>query len=317
MARRRASEPDTSLEQLLAQSDAICSRSETVLGWARRGRLAPPKETSPVEVPAPGTIRLRRSPGATAAPRATLPEVRHEAELAPAVTQFLGNHGLTVAQELCLFPTRSSRRRSVADLVGLVPDPVAIGQRMRFEGRRVTVADFWPALLQTLNLAPAGPFRRQDLLGRLGDDPIASSISAARLSRYLRTLRRYGYLRRVDRATYVKRGDYIPVATAGSLAAVELKRRSFRAALAQARSYARVVDRVWVATAGRWQRNTEVAQAFAHWGIGALEVRGERVRQVLAPRPGHSRDPACAPYRRILEERLVRERVLGRPRAFG
>jgi len=98
---------------------------------------------------------------------------------------------------------------------------------------------------------------------------------------------------------------------------VELKRRSFRAALGQARSYARVVDRVWVATAGRWQRNGEVAQAFAHWGIGALEVRGERVHQVLAPVPRKGRDPSCAPYRRILEERLVRERVLGRPRAFG
>ena len=243
--------------------------------------------------------------------------MRHEAELAPAVSRFLGDQGLTVAQELCLYPTRRSRRRTVADLAGLVPDPDAISRRMRLEGRRVTLAEFWPALLQTLSLAPDGPFRRQELLGRLGEDPLTRSITAARLSRYLRTLRRYGYLRRVSATTYIKRGDYVGVAAPGSLAAVELKRRSFRAALGQARSYARVVDRVWVATGGQWHADGEAAQEFARWGIGALEVRGDRVRQVLAPEPGKGRDPACAPYRRILEERLVRERVLGRPRAFA
>lgn len=312
MARRRSPDSETSLERLLAQSEAICNRSETILGWARHGSGAarPP-------APTPATIRPRRALQPASRSLAPPAEVRHEAELAPAVAQFLGDLGLTVAQELCLYPTRRSRRRTVADLAGLVPDPVAIRQRMRFEGRRVTVADFWPALLQTLSLAPAGPFRRQDLLTRLNDDPLTRSISAARLSRYLRILRRYGYLRRVGATTYVKRGDYVPVAVAGSLAAVELKRCSFRAALSQARSYARVVDRVWVATGGRWQRDGEVAQAFARWGIGALEVRADTVRQVLAPEPGKGRDPACAPYRRILEERLVRERVLERPRAFG
>ncbi len=321
MARRRAHD----LEQLLTQSEAICNRSEALLGWAQNGHRMPPEETpsasqtpsAPAPAPAPGPSRPRRPPKAAGPRPPTSTEVRHEAELAPAVTRFLCHRGLTVTQELCLYPTRRSRRRTVADLAALVPDPVAIQRRMRFEGRRVTVADFWPALLQTLRHAPTGPFRRQDLLGRLGAVPLTRSISAERLSRYLRTLRRYGYLRRVDRATYIKRGDYVPVATAGSLAAVELKRRSFRAALAQARSYAKVMDRVWVATAGRWQHEGKLAQAFAHWGIGALEIRGDRVRQVLAPQPGKGRDPACAPYRRILEERLVREQVLGRPRAFG
>jgi hypothetical protein len=243
--------------------------------------------------------------------------VRHEAELAPAVAGFLGSLGLTMTRELCLYPTRRSRRRTVADLVGLMPDHDAIRRRMRLEGRRVTVAEFWPALLQTLQLAPTIPFGRRHLLDRLADDPLTRSITAGRLSRYLRTLRRYGYLRRVGAATYVKRSDYVPVATPGSLAAVELKRRSFRAALAQARSYARVVDRVWVATGGRWQADGELARAFDRWGIGALEVHADQVRQVLAPQPGKGRDPACAPYRRILEERLIRECVLGRPRAFA
>jgi hypothetical protein len=198
-----------------------------------------------------------------------------------------------------------------------VPDPDAIARRMRLEGRRVTVAEFWPALLETLRCAPEGPFRRRYLLERLDDAPLARSMTAGRLSRYLRTLRRYGYLRLVAPATYVKRAEYVPVAQEGSLVAVELKRRSFRAALAQARSYARVVDRVWVATAGRWQPDDELALAFDRWGIGALEVRGDRVREVLASQPGKGRDKAATPYRRILEERLVRERVLGRPRAFA
>ncbi len=317
MARRHPSAPETGLDQLLAQSEAICNRSENLLGWARHGQQPPPEKTPPLSVSGPVAPPPSRPAKAPQSPATTPAEGRYEADLAPTVMRFLMRRGLTVAQELCLYPSRRSRRRTVADLAALVPDHSAIRRRMRFEGRRVTVADFWPALLQTLGHAPAGPFRRQDLLGRLGDDPLTRSISAGRLSRYLRILRRYGYLRRLDRATYIKRGDYVRVATAGSLAAVELKRRSFRAALAQARSYAKVVDRVWVATAGRWQNDGEVAEAFARWGIGALEIRGDRVRQVLAPEPGRGRDPACAAYRRILEERLVRERVLGRARAFG
>jgi len=316
MTRRSHFDPDTSLDLLLDQSEAICNRSETLVTWARQGRHSPPRALGQ-SAPTPAATPARRGPHPASPPRTPRPEVRHEAELAPAVARFLGDLGLTVARELCLYPTRRSRRRTVADLAGLVPDTDAIGQRMRLEGRRVTVAEFWPALLQTLSLAPAGPFRRKDLLARLKADPLTCSITAERSSRYLRTLRRYGYLRRVGAATYVKRSDYVPVAVGGSLAAVELKRRSFRAALDQARSYARVVDRVWVATGGPWQHDGTVAQDFARWGIGALEVRGDQVRQVLAPEAGRGRDPTCAPYRRILEERLVRERVLGRPRAFA
>jgi len=200
MAHLRAPDP---LELLLAQSEAICSRSETLLGWAHQGRQSPARKATP-PVPGPAPVRTLTTRPLTTRPPTTRPhttrplravrvvdsspanpdEVRHEADLAPAVSRFLSSHGLTVAQELCLYPT-------------LTPDHDAIRRRMRFEGRRVTVADFWPPLLQTLSLAPAGPFRRQDLLGRLGDDPLTRSISAARLSRYLRTLRRYGYLRRV------------------------------------------------------------------------------------------------------------------------
>lgn len=322
MARKLHFDSDPVLDRLLAQSEAICNRSESVLDWARHGRRsAPPApiEAPPAPVPRPVAVvtRPRRASRPVNPPRTAPAEVRHEAELAPSVAQFLEDQGLTVARELCLYPTRRSRRRTVADLAGLIPDPDAIRERMRLEGRRVTVAEFWPALLQTLSLVPAGPFRRQDLLGRLGADPLTRSITAERLSRYLRTLRRYGYLRRVSATTYVKRGDYLPVARPGSLVAVELKRRSFRAALDQARSYARVVDTVWVATAGAWQPGGEVAQDFARWGIGALEVRGDSVHQRLAPAPGKGREAACSSYRRILEERLVRERVLGRPRAFA
>lgn len=315
MARRAQQDPEASLEALLAQSEAICSRSETVLDWAHSGRQTPPAppDQAPRSLPAP----TLPSPRSRRAPSLTTSEVRYEAELAPAVARFLGERGLTVARELCLYPTRRSRRRTVADLAGLQPDADAISRRMKLEGRRVTLAEFWPALLQTLQLAPAVPFRRGDLLERLAADPLAGDMPPARLSRYLRTLRRYGYLRRLGRATYIKRHDYVPVASPGTLAAVELKRHSFRAALAQARSYARVVDLVWVATAGPWDKRGALAQTYRRWGIGALAVDGDRVRQVLAPVPGKGRDPACAPYRRVLEERLVREQVLGRPRAFA
>lgn len=316
MARRSQPDPEASLEALLAQSETICSRSETVLDWAHSGRqTVPAPEPRPAPTPivtAATTSRRNRRAGGSKGR-----EVRYEAELAPAVARFLGDRGLTVARELCLYPTRQSRRRTVADLAGLVPDADAVSRRMKLEGRRVTVAEFWPALLQTLQRAPRVPFRRRDLLERLAGDPLAGDMPPARLSRYLRTLRRYGYVRRLGRATYVKRHDYVPVASPGTLAAVELKRHSFRAALAQARSYARVMDQVWVATAGSWETQGSLAQTYRRWGIGALEVDGDRVRQVLAPVAGKGRDPAYAPYRRVLEERLVREQVLGRPRAFA
>ncbi len=309
MSRRSPAEPDTDLEALLAQSEAICSRSESVLGWAKGAR--PDQPPAPLKSIAPSTPARRPKP------RKRIVEVRHEAELAPTVTAYLEKKGLTVARELCLYPTRRSRRRTVADLAGLQPDTDAVARRMKVEGRRVTVAEFWPALLQTLHHAPEVPFRRRDLLELLADDPLGQAISPQRLSRYIRTLRRYGYLRRLSATTYTRRSRYIPVAAQDSLVAVELKRHSFRAALAQARSYARVVDQVWVATAGRWKAKGALARAYSQWGIGALEVHGNRIRQVLAPSPGKGRDPACAPYGRIVAERLVRERILGRPRAFG
>jgi hypothetical protein len=145
MARRAQQDPEASLEALLAQSEAICSRSETVLDWAHSGCQTPPAppDQAPRSLPAPTSP----SPRGRRAPSLTTSEVRYEAELAPDVARFLGERGLTVARELCLYPTRRSRRRTVADLAGLQPDTDAISRRMKLEGRRVALAEFWPALL--------------------------------------------------------------------------------------------------------------------------------------------------------------------------
>ncbi|MFH2007135.1 MAG: hypothetical protein ABI333_11160 [bacterium] len=269
-----------------------------VLTWARTGVASeaaiPPSASTSKPVPTP-----------------------REAELAPAVAHLFELRGLVVARELSVYPTRRSRKRTVADLVALRPDHDAIARRMGIEGRRVTVADFWPALLETLRLMPETDFQRRDLLELLPRSSLTKSMPAGRLSRYLRLLRRYGYLRKVGPRTYRKRSEYIPVAVPGSTVAVELKRTSYRAALAQARSYAQVVDCVYVATAGTWNGQGALAALYRSEGIGALEVHRGEARVVLEPRPGGRRRDPCAAYQDILAERLVREGVLGRPRAFG
>lgn len=280
------------LDPLLRDCDALLHRSDDLL--VRATGRGPKPEKAPTPAPA---------------------GPRHESALAPAVTAYLRKQGLVVAREVCLLPT-TQRQRAIADLVALRPDSAAVARRMRLEGRRVTIADFWPSLLKALSLAPSEPFRRGDLAAALRA-PDGLAMPLPRLSSHLRRLRRYGYLKRCGRAGYVKRSDYIPVAEPDSLVAVELKRSSFRAGLRQALSYARVATAVWVATAGPWRPGSAVAAAFRRAGIGALQVQGDRVTEVLPPVRGRHTIDSLLPQRLVVEERVVREQVLGRPRAFG
>jgi len=332
-SRRRITSDHRKITTLLDACDRLEERSLQVLGWAQTGtshtptppaRIAP--EPGPGPAPAAGTApapapdstpvpaERERAERERAAPR---PGPRLEAELTPVVERWLQERGLVAGREFSVYPSRASRRRTVADLVGVAPQPRAVRARMKLERRRVTLAEFWPALLQCLELAPAEPFRRAELLARLDEHPVTRDMPAARLSRYLRTLRRYGYLRRVDRIRYVRRSPYLEVAAAERTAAVELKRHSFRAGLAQAISYARVVPVVWIAAGSAWPDDPDLTQRLHRFGIGALEVHGQRVRQRVAPVPGLALDPRFAAYRQVLEERVVREQVLGRPRAFA